>query len=138
MASTECAPDLRQLCASGLSAESATSRIFAPGSLEPAAYDHMTGRPNPQPSASGYGDYKTTLETVAGALKPGPYILGDTFSAADVIVGSHLTWGMMVKALPERPDFMAYSQRLKERPAWQRAMAKNQQLYAELHPKKAG
>jgi glutathione S-transferase len=109
--------------------------FFAPGSLEPAAFDRMNGRSTSGPRASSYGDYDTTIETAAMAVAKGPYVLGERFSAADVVLGSHIIWDMMMKALPERPDFTAYGARLKQRPAWQRSMAKNQELYAQLHPK---
>lgn len=109
--------------------------FFAPSCLEPAAFDHMTGRSEPDPSAAGYGAYDVAVETAAQAIAKTPFVLGDRFSAADVILGSHIIWGMMVKALPERPDFTAYAERLKQRPAWQRSLAKNQELYAQLHPK---
>lgn len=109
--------------------------FFAPGALEAAAFDRMTSRGNPLPRASGYGDYDITVETVAQAVAKGPYVLGEQFSTADIILGSHVIWGMMMKALPERTEFTTYAQRLQARPAWQRTLAKNQALYAELHPK---
>jgi glutathione S-transferase len=109
--------------------------FFAPSCLEPAAFDHMTGRGAPDASAAGYGTYDLAVETAARAIARTPFVLGDRFSAADVILGSHIIWGMMVKALPERPEFTAYAERLQARPAWQRAMAKNQELFAQLHPK---
>lgn len=109
--------------------------FFAPGVLEAAVFDRITARSNPTPRSSGYGDYDTTVETVAQAAAKGPYVLGEQFSAADIILGSHVIWGMMMKALPERAEFTAYAQRLQARPAWQRTMAKNQALYDELHPK---
>ena len=109
--------------------------FFAPGCLEMAVFDRMNGRDAGQPRASGYGDYDTTIETVARAVAKGPYVLGEQFSTADIILGSHVIWGMMMKGLPERPEFTAYAQRLQARPAWQRTLAKNQALHAELNPK---
>lgn len=109
--------------------------FFAPGSLEPAAFDRMNGRGTLEPRASSYGDYDATVETAAMAVAKGPYVLGERFSAADVILASHIIWDMMMKGLPERPEFTAYGQRMQARPAWQRSMAKNQELYAQLRPK---
>ncbi len=109
--------------------------FFAPGCLEMAVFDRMNARDVPEPRASGYGDYDTTIETVARAVAKGPYVLGDQFSAADIILGSHVIWGMMMKGLPARAEFTAYAQRLQARPAWQRTLAKNQALHAELNPK---
>jgi glutathione S-transferase len=56
--------------------------------------------------------------------------MGEQFTAADVIVGSTLRWGMMFKLLPERPEFVAYTNRLAARPALQRAEAQDKELAA--------
>ena len=37
-----------------------------------------------------------------------PYLLGEQFTAADVVIGSGLRWGMLFKLLPELPEFVAY------------------------------
>ena len=60
-----------------------------------------------------------------------PYLMGKQFTAADVIIGSGLRWGMMFKLLPERPEFTAYVARLNERPALKRATEKDAKLQAE-------
>ena len=70
------------------------------------------------------------MEVVAKAVAPGPYLMGEHFTAADVVVGSTLRWGMLFKILPERPEFMAYVARLSQRPALQRATALDQELAA--------
>jgi len=44
------------------------------------------------------------------------------------VVGASLRWGLMFKLLPELPEFMAYTQRLAERPALQRQLAEDQAL----------
>ena len=59
------------------------------------------------------------------ASRGGPYLLGEQFTAADVVIGSGLRWGMMFKLIPERPEFMAYVGRLNERPALKRAQEKD-------------
>jgi glutathione S-transferase len=61
-------------------------------------------------------------------VKRGPYLLGDQFTAADVVIGSGLRFGMMFKGLPERPEFVAYAGRVAERPAAKRAAQKDQEL----------
>jgi len=50
-----------------------------------------------------------------GVAAAKPYLMGEQFTAADVIIGSGLRWGMMFKMLPERPEFAAYVARLKPR-----------------------
>jgi glutathione S-transferase len=57
-----------------------------------------------------------------------PYLMGQQFTAADVIIGSGLRWGTMFKLIPERPEFTAYVARLGERPALQRATEKDAKL----------
>ena len=78
----------------------------------------------------GYGDFDTVMDVLAKGVEPGPYLMGDQFTAADVIIGSNLRWGMMFNLLPKRPEFVAYVGRLEQRPALQRAAAKDQELAA--------
>jgi glutathione S-transferase len=103
--------------------------FFGPGCIEPAIMDRAFPRPDGAPkTALGYGDYDTVLDVVATAVKRGPYLLGNQFTAADVVIGSTLRWGMMFKMLPERAEFVAYTKHLGERPALQRATAKDEEF----------
>ena len=105
--------------------------FFGPSCIEPAMMDRAFPRQGEaQRSALGYGDFDTTMYVVAKAVAPGPYIVGEQFTAADVVIGSTLRWGMMFKLIPERPEFTAYAARLAQRPALQRAEAKDKQLTA--------
>jgi glutathione S-transferase len=106
--------------------------FFGPGCLEPAMADRMFKREPAPARALGYGDYDTTLDVVTGAVAPGPYLLGDRFTAADVVIGATLRWGLMVGAVPKRPEIITYTSRLAERPALQRAQAKDAELAASL------
>jgi len=95
--------------------------------VEPAIIDRMFSRPPPsRPTAMGYGNYDDTLNTLEKAVGPGPFILGERFSAADVYVGSQIGWGVAMKAIEPRPAFGAYLERVSQRPAYQRAMAQNE------------
>src|SRR5262249_8156898 len=73
---------------------------------------------------------ETVMDVVANAMAKGPHLMGEQFTAADVVIGSTLRWGMMFKLLPERPEFTAYTSRLAARPAAQRAEAKDKELAA--------
>jgi glutathione S-transferase len=107
--------------------------FFGTGCLEPAVVDRMLGRPQPErTSALGYGTYHDTINTLEKALTPGPYILGDRFSAADVYVGSQIGFGMMTKALEARPIFQSYHARLTGRPAYKRFSGQVEKLVAQL------
>jgi glutathione S-transferase len=66
------------------------------------------------------------------ALTPGPYLLGDRFSAADVYVGSQIRFGVMMKSLEPKPVFEAYLARLAERPAYKRVTEQAEQFMGQL------
>ncbi len=104
--------------------------IFNQAAVEPAICDHALKREQGPAGMLPYGTYAETIEALAGALRLGPYILGDTFSAADIIVGSGVRWMLMFKLLPERPEFTNYAERLAARPTLQRAIAKDAELAA--------
>jgi len=95
--------------------------FFGAGCVESAVVDRMFSRPPPsRPMALGYGNYDDMINTLEKALLPGPYILGERFSAADVYLGAQLGWGIGMKALEPRPTFQAYLDRVTQRPAHQR------------------
>ena len=86
----------------------------------------------PPRAALGFGDFDTVVDVLAKAAgAASPYLMGAQFTAADVIIGSGLRWGMMFKLLPERPEFTAYVGRLNERPALKRATEKDAKLQKE-------
>ena len=100
--------------------------FFGAGCFEPALLDTMLKRPPPERKmAVGWGSYEDVLATLKTALAKGPYLLGDTFSAADVYVGSELRWAMMFGApgLKGEKIFDDYVARLATRPALQRVTA---------------
>ena len=97
--------------------------FFGAGCIEPAIVDKMFARPAVErKSALGYGSYDDTLNALETALKPGPFILGERFSAADVYVGAQVQWGLMVKGLEPRPVFLQYVERIGARPALQKLL----------------
>jgi glutathione S-transferase len=105
--------------------------FFGPSCIEPAMMDRAFPRKEEaRRAALGYGDFDTVMDVVAKAVSKGPYILGEQFTAADVVIGSGLRFGMMFKLLPERPEFTAYTGRLAQRPALQRADEKDKELTA--------
>jgi glutathione S-transferase len=104
--------------------------FFAPGVLEPALTDRMFER-GPAPAQTlSYGEFGGLMEVLARAVEPGPHLLGARFTAADVLIGSALRWGMHTRAVPERPELKAYVGRLQARPALQRAQARDRELQA--------
>ena len=104
--------------------------FFGPSCVEPAITS-APSRARSRRRAPRWASATSTrvvdvLAKAAGAAKP--YLMGEQFTAADVVIGSGLRWGMMFKLLPERPEFAAYVGRLAERPALKRATEKDARL----------
>ena len=73
--------------------------FFGPGCFEPAVIDRAAPRAEPPRRAMlGYGDFDTTMNVVAKAVEQGPWILGEQFTAADVVIGSQHPLGHDVQA----------------------------------------
>lgn len=105
--------------------------FFGPGCFEQAVIDRAAPRKEEARRAMlSYGDFDTTMNTVAKAVEKGPWLLGDQFTAADVVIGSNVRWATIFKLIPERPEFVAYSARIAARPAAQRAEAKDKEMAA--------
>jgi glutathione S-transferase len=105
--------------------------FFGPSCIEPAITDRAFPRKEtPRPGTVGYRGIDQLADIVAKAVAKGPYLMGEQFTAADVVIGSAVRWGTMFKLLPERPEFGPYVARLAQRPALQRADAKDNELAA--------
>jgi glutathione S-transferase len=104
---------------------------FYGASFEPALIDRSQKHVPPAATAP-YGDYDTMMATLVGQLEKGPYLLGDRFSAADVLWGTALRWTTMFGLVPELPVLTAYIERVGSRPAVLRARAKDAELAAQF------
>jgi glutathione S-transferase len=103
--------------------------FFAPGVIEPAIMDRAFPRVAAPPRAAlGYGDFDTAIDVLAKAVTPGPFLMGEKFTAADVVIGSQLRWATIFKLIPERKEFTDYVARFAGRPAVKRTQAKDEQL----------
>ena len=98
--------------------------FFAAGPIEAAVTNKSLGfevKPEAERMA-GYGNMAAVLNAIETAITPGPYLLGDQFTAADVYFGSQIGWGMQFGSIEKRPSFEAYWGQLSERPAAKRAV----------------
>ena len=97
--------------------------FFAAGPLEYAVTDRALGFevPADRTGMVGYGSYERVLDTLETALSESPYLAGESFTAADLYLGSHIGWGLGFGTIPARPAFEAYFARLSARPAHKRA-----------------
>jgi glutathione S-transferase len=103
--------------------------FFAPGVVEPAVTDRAFPRKEePRRGTLGYGDFDTVMDVLSKAVTPGPFLMGEQFTAADVVIGANVRWGMMFKLIPERKELSDYVARFKDRPAAKRAEAKDAQF----------
>jgi len=97
--------------------------FFAAGPIEAAVTAKALGilAPTDKAAMAGYGTYEDTIAALETAVRQGPYICGDQFTAADVYVGAQIGWGLMFGTIDRRPVFEDYYGRLAERPALKRA-----------------
>jgi glutathione S-transferase len=103
--------------------------FFGPGCLEPAMIDRAAPRKDPPRRALlGYGEFDTTMDVIAKAVEKGPWLMGEQFTAADVVIGSNIRWGTIFKLIPERKEFLDYAARVAARPASQRADARDKEM----------
>jgi glutathione S-transferase len=106
--------------------------VFYAACLEPAVVDRYR-KIDPGPASMlPYGDFDTMLGAVTSQLSKGPWLLGERFTAADVIWGSGLGWTTMFKLVPELPEIKAYLEGFQGRPAFARARAKDAEWAARL------
>src|SRR5664279_1418685 len=104
--------------------------VYYASCFEPAVMSRALKREPAPRGTSPYGDYDTMLTTLTDQLGRGPYILGDQFTAADVLWGTALTWTTKFKLVPELPVITAYIGRFNARPAVVRARARDAELAA--------
>ena len=104
--------------------------VFYAACFEPAVVDRAMNRESGGQAMSPYGDYDTMLGALAAQLKRGPWLLGERFSAADVLWGTALTWTTRFGLVPELPEITAYLARFNVRPAVARAQARDAELIA--------
>jgi len=71
----------------------------------------------PEVLAAAEARLREVAQVVESALGDAPFILGERFSAADVVLGATLSWGLRMKVLEGFPRIAAYAARLMKRPA---------------------
>ena len=88
--------------------------VYSTSQLEPAMGDALLKVESlPQ---RGWTDFETAQTVVESELGKGPYLFGDWFTAADIMIGSMFIWKRIFGAPPGRPVLEAYVDRLLARP----------------------
>ncbi len=91
-----------------------------------------TEKAGKEAAASSYGSVEALYAVLHEVLSPGPFVLGERFSAADVALGAVLGWGQMMTALPADDRLSRYCQEACQgRPAHARTVALDTQLMPE-------
>lgn len=96
--------------------------VFGPGFIEPAMAEAF-GSTKPNRVSHGWGDFPSVIDMLRVGLAKGPWVLGDSFSAADVMLGSSVQFMRMFGILPDDDVLNAYVDRCLERPAYTKALA---------------
>lgn len=95
--------------------------VFSTAVFEPAIYFDDDNDPVAA-SGRGWGERKRVLQSLDEALCNGPWLLGEDFSAADVMLGSLLSVTLFNGRIADpAASLVAYNQRLSERLAYKRA-----------------
>ncbi len=109
--------------------------LFAPSVIEPGTMAKAAQWEVKAPQA-GWGTYDAMIRTMEFALEGRNFILGDTFSMADVIFGATLRFMLNFEMVEPRASFVAYAERLALRPALHKAEARNAAILEEHGIKK--
>ncbi len=100
--------------------------FFASGCIE-GAFAEKFGNLQLSSMSAGWGSFDRVVDVLEAWVKDGPWVLGDQFTAADVMIGADLHFAVNLFGIMEkRPAFMAYLDRCMQRPALQRALAIDQ------------
>ena len=102
--------------------------IYAIATLEPPVLQvflHTMQLPEAERSATQAAAARDKFaeigQVISDALGTHPFLLGERFGAADVMVGSTLAWASLFGMMDGLPTLAAYVERLTQRPAYQRA-----------------
>lgn len=111
--------------------------FFGAGVIEPALAEKF-GKWEPRPRQHAWGSFDQMLEVATeGVSRAGGFLLGERFTAADVVVGGGLRYAMLFGAIPKEGPIAAYVARLTARDAFTRASA-IEKREGERFPMKVG
>lgn len=96
--------------------------FFSSGTIEPCMAEAF-GTSQPNRVSHGWGDFQTMIGALESGLGNNEWLMGDWFTAADVMVGSSCAFMQMFGVLPESDVLKAYIERCTARPAYARSFA---------------
>jgi len=97
--------------------------FYAAGPLEAAVTNRALNFvvPPDREKMAGYGNFSQVMNVLEGAVSKTEYLIGDSFTAADVYLGSQIGFSLAFNGIERRPAFESYWARISERPAAKRA-----------------
>jgi len=96
--------------------------MFSSSVIEPAMVEKFA-KIEPNASQHGHGSFEKLIAVLKAGLKGGQWLLGDRFTAADVLCGSGARFMHLFGILGDEPELKACIERCEARPAFQRAAA---------------
>ena len=96
--------------------------LFAGSVIEPALGEKFFKWEVPARSVA-WGSFAQMQDNLQAGVAPGPWLLGERFSAADVVIGSAARFGVLFGAFPKEGAIADYVARVSARPAFARASA---------------
>lgn len=103
--------------------------FFAPVTLEPAVLWRTVEASKLAADYQPFADLDEVAGVLADTLRGREFIVGDHFSAADVMIGASIMWGTrLMPVMPKHPELLEYWHRLEQRPAWQRSFGEDEQI----------
>lgn len=96
--------------------------MYTPAVIEPAMAEKFANI-EPNRGRNGWGDFDQMIRVFDEGLAGKSWILGDQFTAADVMLGSSAVFMRMFEMLPDSKNIDAYADRCQTRPKFQKAMA---------------
>ncbi|NVO23977.1 glutathione S-transferase family protein [Donghicola mangrovi] len=99
------------------------------GIMEPVFINTMLGQATPD-MIKAYGTFDDMIATLVAALEKGPYLLGESFSAADILCSSPFHW--MAHMTPDIPLVQDWVKRCGARPSIAKIAAADMAAMAEM------
>ena len=99
--------------------------MYTPAVVEPSMSEKFHGVETNR-YRSGWGDFDLMIETLERGIDGKKWILGDAFTAADVMLGSSVVFMRMFDMLPASDALSSYADRCLAQPAYQRALELNE------------
>ena len=96
--------------------------LYTPAVIEPSMSEKFHGV-EPNRYRSGWGDFGLMLTTLEDGLRGKQWILGEQFTAADVMLGSSVVFMQKFDMLPESDVLSSYAERCLRRSGYRKALA---------------